>query len=185
MLTLHLINFGLNLFFQDTLHTIKSHAFFAKIPITNLGRKDCITVQLCGLYSRVSHQAITPCTASSLIMEPSTSIGPPSRVARSDDSPLLRLHLGLRSRIYGHAVLDSRCPTTENVYSNVLYAVCKDRPSPLLAVNGQVRDEVCDMLRKGPVTLRVTGQDMKFDNIELSCFIAHQHCTFTSDILLS
>ena len=83
---------------------------------------------------------------------------------------------------YGHALLDSRFPSTEDVYCNVLSAVWKDRPSTLLAVNGQVRDELCEMLRKFPVTLRITGQDMKFDTLGLSCFIAHQHCTFTGNI---
>ena len=115
-------------------------------------------------------------------MEPFTSISPVSREARSDESPLLRLPLELRSQIYGHALLDSRCPSTKDVYSNVLSAAWKDLPSPFLAINRQVRDEVFDMLRKGPVTLRVMGQDMKFDSIGLSCFIAHQHCTFTGDI---
>ena len=115
-------------------------------------------------------------------MEPLTSISPSSRETRSDGSLLLCLPLELRSRIYTHALLNSRCPSSEDVYRNVLCTVWKDKPSPLLAVNRQVRDEVCDILRKGPVTLRVTGQDMKFDSIGLSCFIAQQHCTFTGDI---
>ena len=115
-------------------------------------------------------------------MEPFTSISSVSREARPQGLPLLRLPLELRSRIYTHALLNSRCPSSEDVYSNVLCTVWKDMPSPLLAVNGQVRDEVCKMLRAGPVTLRVTGQDMKFDSLGLSCFIAHQHCTFTGNI---
>ena len=101
---------------------------------------------------------------------------------RPDGSPLLRLPFELRSRIYSHALINSRCPSSEDVYSNVLCTVWKDMPSPLLAVNRQVRDEVCGLLRKGPITLRVTGQDMKFDSIGLSCFITHQHCTFTGNI---
>ena len=173
------------LFFSSKIcYTLSNHiyTFFAKTPITNLSRKDYIAIQLRGSCSRVYNQAIAACTASSLIMEPSTSISPLSREARADGSPLLRLPLELRSQIYGHALLNSRCPSSEDVYRNVLSAVWKDRPSPLLAVNGQVRDEVCNMLRKGPVTLRVTGQDMKFDSLGLSCFIAHQHCTFTGNI---
>ena len=115
-------------------------------------------------------------------MEPFTSISSLSREASSDNPPLLRLPLELRSWIYKHALLKSRCPSSEDVYSNVLGVVWKDKPSPLLAVNGQVRDEVCEILRKCPVTLRVTGQDIKFDSIGLSCFIAHQQCTFTGNI---
>ena len=172
------------IFSSKTRYTLSNHIynFFAKTPITNWRRKDYTAVQACDSCSRVSNQAITACTASSLIMETSTSISPLSREARSHDSPLLRLPLELRSRIYEHALLDSRCPSTEDVYCNVLSAVWKDRPSTLLAVNGQVRDELCEMLRKFPVTLRITGQDMKFDTLGLSCFIAHQHCTFTGNI---
>ena len=64
----------------------------------------------------------------------------------------------------------------------MLSEVWKDKPSPLLAVNGQIRDELCEMLRQCPVSLRITGQDMKFDSIGLSCFIAHHQCTFTGNI---
>lgn len=115
-------------------------------------------------------------------MEPFTSISPPSKESPSQGSPLLRLPLELRSRIYVYACSKSRCPSAEDVYNNSLSAVWKDKPSPLLAVNGQVRDELCEMLRRCPVGLRITGQDMKFDSIGLSCFIAHQHCTFTGNI---
>ncbi|KAK0517432.1 hypothetical protein JMJ35_000587 [Cladonia borealis] len=115
-------------------------------------------------------------------MKPLTSISPLSREATPQVSPLLRLPLELRSRIYVYACSKSRCPSAEDVYSNSLSAVWKDKPSPLLAVNGQVRDELCEMLRKCPVSLRITGQDMKFDSIGLSCFIAHQQCTFTGNI---
>ena len=115
-------------------------------------------------------------------MKPLTSISPLSREATPQVSPLLRLPLELRSRIYVYACSKSRCPSAEDVYNNSLSAVWKDKPSPLLAVNGQVRDELCEMLRKCPVSLRITGQDMKFDSIGLSCFIAHQQCTFTGNI---
>ena len=115
-------------------------------------------------------------------MEPLTSISPLSRKDTPQLSPLLRLPLELRSRIYVYACLKSRCPSPEDVYRNSLSAVWKDKPSPLLAVNGQFRDELCEMLRKCPVTLRITGQDMKFDSIGLSYLIAHQQCTFAGNI---
>ena len=115
-------------------------------------------------------------------MEPFTLTTSLSREAGSDESPLLRLPLELRSQIYKEALVNLRCPSSKDVYSNVLSAVWKDMPSPLLAVNRQVRDEVCKILREWPVILRVTGQDMRFDSVGLSCYIAHQCCTFTGNI---
>ena len=116
-------------------------------------------------------------------MEPSNSISPLSRKGRYDDSPLIRLPLELRSWIYYYAIGKSRCPSPKDVYSNVLCEVWKDMPSPLLAVNRQIRDEVCKILRReGLITLRITGQGMNFDSVGLSTFIACQQCTFTGNI---
>ena len=115
-------------------------------------------------------------------MEPSNSISP-SKKGRYDDSPLLRLPLELRSWIYKYALIKSRCPSLKDVYSNVLCEVWKDMPSPLLAVNRQIRDEVCNILRRGGlITLRITGQGINFDSVGLSSFIACQQCTFTGNI---
>ena len=116
-------------------------------------------------------------------MEPSNSISPPSKKGIHKDSPLLRLPLELRIWIYNYALTVSRCPSLKDVYSNVLCEVWKDMPSPLLAVNRQIRDEFCEMLRKwGLITLRVTGQGINFDSVGLSSFIACQQCTFTGNI---
>ena len=74
----------------------------------------------------------------------------------------------------------TRCPSPKDVYSNVLCEVWKDIPSPLLAVNRQIRDEVCEILRKEcAISLRVTGHGINFDSLALSSFIAYQQCTFT------
>lgn len=116
-------------------------------------------------------------------MELSNSISPPSKKGIHKDSPLLRLPLELRIWIYNYALTVSRCPSLKDVYSNVLCEVWKDMPSPLLAVNRQIRDEVCNILRRGGlITLRVTGQGINFDSVGLSSFIACQQCTFTGNI---
>ena len=116
-------------------------------------------------------------------MEPSNSISPPFKKRKYEDSPLLRLPLKLRSQIYAYALLSSRRPTPEDIYSNVLCEVWKDMPSPLLAVNRQTRDDLCKILRKEcPVCLRVTGQGINFDSLGLSSFIAIQQCTFTGNV---
>ena len=116
-------------------------------------------------------------------MELSNSISPPSKKGRYEDSPLLRLPLELRSWIYKYNLMLSRCPSPEDVYSKVLCEVWKDIPSPLLAVNRQVRDEVCEILRREcAISLRVTGQGINFDSLALSSFTAYQQCTFTGNI---
>ena len=116
-------------------------------------------------------------------MGPSNSISPPSKRGRYEDSPLLRLPLELRSRIYANALILSRHPTPQDIYSNVLCEVWKDMPSPLLAVNRQTRDDLCKILkRECPICLRVTGQGINFDTLGLSSFIANQQCTFTGNV---
>ena len=51
----------------------------------------------------------------------------------------------------------------------------RDPPSPLLHVNGQIRDEVIDLIRTYPVTLRVTHQGTHFDSLAETCLIAQRH----------
>ena len=91
------------------------------------------------------------------------------------ESPLLRLPLELRRIIYMDSILASRCPTPEQLHERNFGAIWEDVPSPLLAVNKQVRDEVFDcFLNKNPFTMRVTSYGASFDMLGLSCFIAQQ-----------
>ena len=89
-------------------------------------------------------------------------------------SPLLQLPLELRRIIYYKSILASRCPTPEEVYERNFGAIWEDVPSPLLAVNKQIRDEVFDVLHKAAFTMRVTSYGASFDMLGLSCFIAQQ-----------
>jgi len=86
-------------------------------------------------------------------------------------TPLLRLPVEIRWEIYRHCVKDSRSPHPNNVHENVLSAVWKDSPSPLLCVNRQIRAEVSEILKNSPFTMRVTREDLTFDSQALSCFI--------------
>lgn len=87
-------------------------------------------------------------------------------------SPLLRLPLELRRIIYSESIHASRCPTPAEVHERNFDAIWEDEPSPLLAVNKQIRDEVFDLLRKAAFTMRVTSYGARFDMLGLSCFIA-------------
>ena len=89
-------------------------------------------------------------------------------------SPLLQLPLELRRMIYSQSILASRCPTPEEVHERNFGAIWEDVPSPLLAVNKQIRDEVFDLLHKTAFTMRVTSYGARFDMLGLSCFIAQQ-----------
>ena len=89
--------------------------------------------------------------------------------------PLLRLPLELRRMIYMDSILASRCPTPEELHERNFGAIWEDVPSPLFAVNKQIRDEVFDcFLNKNPFTMRVTAYGASFDMLGLSCFIAQQ-----------
>lgn len=89
-------------------------------------------------------------------------------------SPLLRLPLELRRMIYSMSIHASRCPTPEEVHERNFGAIWEDVPSPLLAVNKQVRDEVFGALQKTAFTMRVTSYGASFDMLGLSCFIAQR-----------
>ena len=89
--------------------------------------------------------------------------------------PLLRLPVELRRMIYIHSILASRRPTPEQVHERNFGAIWEDVPSPLLAVNKQIRDEVFDVfINKKTFTMRVTSSGARFDMLGLSCFIAQQ-----------
>ena len=76
--------------------------------------------------------------------------------------------------IYSQSILASRCPTPEQVHERNFGAIWEDVPSPLLAVNKQIRNEVFDLLHKTAFTMRVTSYGARFDMLGLSCFIAQQ-----------
>lgn len=76
--------------------------------------------------------------------------------------------------IYFQSILVSRCPTPEQVHERNFRAIWEDLPTPLLRVNKQIRDEVFDILQRGPFTMRVTSYGASFDMLGLSCFIAQQ-----------
>ena len=76
--------------------------------------------------------------------------------------------------IYYKSILASRCPTPEEVHERNFGAIWEDVPSPLLAVNKQIRDEVFNVLHKDAFTMRVTSYGASFDMLGLSCFIAQQ-----------
>ena len=88
--------------------------------------------------------------------------------------PLLQLPLELRRMIYSESILASRCPTPEEVHERIFGAIWEDVPSPLLAVNKQIRDELFDDLHKAAFTMRVTSYGASFDMLGLTCFIAQQ-----------
>ena len=89
-------------------------------------------------------------------------------------SPLLRLPLELRRKVYTESILASRSPNSGDVYHRNLRAIWEDLPSPLLRVNKQIRNEVFDVLQGDTFTLRVTSYGASFDMLGLSSFIAQQ-----------
>ena len=101
-----------------------------------------------------------------------TGIDP--KVKPSESSILLRLPLEIRRKIYGFSLLNSQSPTAESIYLNQLPINWRDAPSPLLLVNGQVRDEVIELVQTYPITLRVTHQGPHFDSLAETCFIAQR-----------
>lgn len=88
--------------------------------------------------------------------------------------PFIRKPVELRLEIYKHALMISRSPRPQDVHENILSDTWKDVPTPLLYVNRQIRAELCDCLKRGCYTVRVTAQDIEFDSFALSCFIAQQ-----------
>ena len=76
--------------------------------------------------------------------------------------------------IYYKSILASRCPTPHEVHERNFGAIWEDVPSPLLAVNKQIRDEVFDVLHKAAFTMRVTSYGASFDMLGLSSFIVQQ-----------
>ena len=91
-----------------------------------------------------------------------------------ESSMLLRLPLEIRRKIYGFSLLNSRNPSTETIYLSRLPSGWRDPPSPLLSVNGQVRDEVIELVQICPTTLRVTHQGSHYDSLAETCFVAQR-----------
>lgn len=92
----------------------------------------------------------------------------------SQRPPLLRLPVELRLDIYDRCLNAVRCPRPKDVHEYPLSAVWKDSPSPLLRVNSQIRAEVIDLLQRCPIWMRVTWQDVKFDSLGLTAYIAQK-----------
>ena len=111
-----------------------------------------------------------------------TQASPSEDQACSKPSPLLRLPLELRNPIYKFSLLASRASAAKSIYKYPLRTDWKDLPSPLLAVNGQVRDEVLDLVREWPITLRVTHQGASYDNIARISFIAQPKSKYCQQI---
>lgn len=106
-------------------------------------------------------------------------------VINTDDkniSSLLRLPLEVRNRIYECTLKSSRRPPAAYVHQKLLSNHWKDKPSPLLSVNKQVRAEMFDLLRQSPFTMRITWQDSRFDALALSSFIVQQRRRGFDDI---
>ena len=99
-----------------------------------------------------------------------------------ESSMLLRLPLEIRRKIYKSSILNSRNPSAETIYLTRLPDDWKDPPSPLLLVNGQVHDEVTEMLEIYPTTLRVTHQGAHFDGLAETCFIADRRSRVYSEM---
>lgn len=98
-------------------------------------------------------------------------------VASIDDkeTPLFFcLPLCVRYLIYEFSLLNSRKPSAHYVHEKLLSNVWKDKPSPLLTINKQIRAEMFDLLRHSPFTMRITWQDKRFDALALSSFIVQQ-----------
>lgn len=92
----------------------------------------------------------------------------------SESSMLLRLPLEIRRRIYEFSLFNSQSPSANSIYLSRLPVNWRDPPSPLLLVNGQVRDEVIELVQTYPITLRVTHQGPHFDGLAETCFIAQR-----------
>ena len=92
----------------------------------------------------------------------------------SESSILLRLPLEIRREIYGYSLFNSQSPSAESIYLSRLPINWRDASSPLLLVNGQVRDEVIELVQTYPITLRITHQGPHFDGLAETCFIAQR-----------
>ena len=92
----------------------------------------------------------------------------------SESSILLRLPLEIRRKIYRFSLFNSQSPSVESIYLSRLPINWRDPPSPLLLVNGQVRDELIELVQTYPITLRVTHQGPHFDGLAETCFIAQR-----------
>ena len=97
-----------------------------------------------------------------------------SKEKASESSILLCLPLELRRQIYRYSLLSTQNPSTKTIYLNRMPINWRDHPSPLLLVNGQVRDEVIELVQTYPISLRVTHQGVHFDGLAETCFIAQQ-----------
>lgn len=87
---------------------------------------------------------------------------------------LRRLPLELRRKIYHHYLFATRNPSPKSIYLRHITPGSRDRPSPLLRVNRQVRAEVLDLVQIWPFLLRVTDQGIQFGSLAETCFIAQQ-----------
>ena len=86
----------------------------------------------------------------------------------------LRLPLEIRRKIYGFSLSNFQSPPAKPIYLSRLPINWRDPSSPLLLVNGQVRNEVIEMVQTYPITLRVTHQGFHFDGLAETCLIAQR-----------
>ena len=108
-----------------------------------------------------------------------TATGDLSTATDASHSLFLQIPLELRRMVYWHSIHISRIPTLEDIYQNITR---KEAPSPLLCVNKQIRDEVIDILQRGPFTFRVTPHEATFDMLGLSCFLAQRRPISFNDL---
>lgn len=94
----------------------------------------------------------------------------------------LSLPVELRLKIYKYSILNFRRPSPTEVHEELLSIHWKDRPSPLLGLNRQIRAEISDLLQRSPFTMRITWQDKEFDALALSSFIVQQRRKSYDDI---
>ena len=92
----------------------------------------------------------------------------------SEPFPLRRLPLELRRKIYQRYLVDTRHPSLKAIYDRIVPCGSRDRPSLLLAVNRQVRNEVLDLIQTWPIILRVTHHGVRFSSLAETCLIAQQ-----------
>ena len=95
-------------------------------------------------------------------------------VAMAATSMFLRLPVEIRREIYRFSLFNSQSPSAKYIYLSGLAINSRDPPSPLLQVNGQIRDEVIELIQTYPITLRVTHHGRHFDGLAETCFIAQR-----------
>lgn len=83
----------------------------------------------------------------------------------------------LQRMVYIHSIKDGLQRHPRRLVQAIYYEKLKDltwadNPSPLLFLNKQIQSEASDILKRRPVTMRVTGQNIRFYGLGLSVCIS-------------